>query len=101
MSDADFSRRGLIGLGAAAVLAGTASAAKVRITPNVLSCPAGRFAGVSEGTVLAFKGIRYARAKRFQAPVREKAVRGTVAATTFGPIAPQGGLRDTPQSEDC
>ena len=49
-----------------------------------------------------FAGIRYARAGRFQPPVAVTS--NAVMAEQmpgFGPICPQTGLRDQPQSEDC
>ena len=47
----------------------------------------------------AFKGIRYATAKRFEAPVALLGSRSARAA--FGPACPQRGDRYAPQSEDC
>lgn len=59
-------------------------------------------AATGSGTVLAFKGIRYATAERFKAPqpatdtwTRDRNY------TVFGPACPQQGDRYRPQSEDC
>ncbi|WP_033075251.1 carboxylesterase/lipase family protein [Sphingopyxis sp. MWB1] len=47
----------------------------------------------------AFKGIRYATAERFAAPVA--LLDNRQALGTFGPACPQRGERYQPQSEDC
>src|SRR3546814_14229721 len=47
----------------------------------------------------AFKGIRYAAAKRFEAPVA--LLDNRTALGGFGPACPQRGDRYQPQSEDC
>lgn len=65
----------------------------------VVEAPAGRFTGTREGGLSRFLGIRYGRADRFRAPVA--AARGEATAQAFGPICPQRGLKDEPQSEDC
>lgn len=66
----------------------------------VVDAPAGRFTGTREGGLSRFLGIRYGRAERFRAPSAEP--RGAqVTAQAFGPICPQRGLKDEPQSEDC
>jgi len=66
----------------------------------VVDAPAGRFTGARDGGLSRFLGIRYGRAARFCAPVAEpRAARATAQA--FGPICPQRGLKDEPQSEDC
>lgn len=62
---------------------------------------AGRYVGLTDRGVAAFLGIRYARALRFARPVPEPFAGDPVHATAFGPIAPQAGLADRPQSEDC
>lgn len=49
-----------------------------------------------------YAGIRYARAARFQPPVPVvSSALMAEQAPAFGPICPQPGLRDQPQSEDC
>ncbi|WP_084581360.1 carboxylesterase/lipase family protein [Sphingomonas azotifigens] len=65
----------------------------------VVEAPAGRFTGGRDGGVARFLGIRYGRAERFRAPVAVP--RAAAAAQAFGPICPQRGLKDEPQSEDC
>ncbi|MGQ3177022.1 MAG: carboxylesterase family protein, partial [Blastomonas fulva] len=92
MSGAELSRRSLLGVGAALIAApGLAKGADPRV---------GRFTGVREQGVLAFKGIRYGRAQRFARAVPVVAD-GAVKAQDFAPIAPQRGNPDLPQSEDC
>lgn len=66
-----------------------------------VATPAGRFRGTKEAGVADFRGIRYGRADRFQAPRAVSPEPGIVAADRFGPSAPQKGNRDVPQSEDC
>lgn len=58
--------------------------------------------GTREGAVWSFPGIRYARAARFERPV----IAATIEQPYFGkapfaPIAPQRGLADEAQDEDC
>ncbi|TPE60600.1 carboxylesterase/lipase family protein [Sandaracinobacter neustonicus] len=90
---ADLSRR--------ALLAGIAAApVALRAAPAVVEAPAGRFRGSVEQGVRAFRGIRYGRAARFQAPAAEPPSREVQAADRFAPSAPQRGAI-TPQSEDC
>jgi para-nitrobenzyl esterase len=63
----------------------------------LVDCPAGKFSGIPSGEGWAFKGIRYGRAERFQAPVRAPRSDETQNAWEFGPIAPQrsgSGLMD-------
>lgn len=92
MSGAELSRRALLSGGAA--LIATPALAQGR-DPRV-----GRFTGLREDGVLAFKGIRYGRAQRFARAVAEPLDR-TVKAQAFAPIAPQRGNPGMPQSEDC
>lgn len=80
MSGADITRRALLAAGAATVLA------------------APLFARTGAG-VRTFKGIRYATARRFEAPVPSPDNR--TARGDFGPACPQRGDRYAPQSEDC
>lgn len=83
MSAAEFSRR--------TVLAGGLAAASV---PGIARAETARL------TVL--KGVRYATARRFEAPeaVPWQGI-GKRAASAFGPSCPQLGNRYAPQSEDC
>ena len=97
LSTADgWSRRGVIGAGAALVMTSAAHAAgdpMVRTT-------AGNFTGTSDAGVRAYRGIRYGRAERFRAAVAVATPGQTVRAESFGPVCPQRG-RYQPQSEDC
>lgn len=100
MSDAEWTRRGTLALAAAgaAALSGVARA----IAPaTVVEAPAGIFAGDLDGGVQRFRGIRYATARRFRAPMALPPSRAVIQATAFGPIAPQSGDRYGTQSEDC
>ena len=92
MSGADVTRRALLGGGAA--LIATPALAQMQ-DPK-----AGRFTGLREEGVLAFKGIRYGRAERFAGAVAVPMDRA-VKAQEFAAIAPQRGNPDLPQSEDC
>jgi para-nitrobenzyl esterase len=97
MSGAEgWTRRSVIAGG----LALTATPVLARPAADVVA-PSGRFVGTVEAGVLAFRGIRYGRAARFQAPVPEPPGRAPVMARNFGPVAPQAGSRYQPQSEDC
>lgn len=93
MSAVELTRRALIG-SSAALLAAPALARSA--DPRV-----GRYTGLRENNVLAFKGIRYGRAERFAVPVAELWSGSAIRAQQFGPIAPQRGNPELPQSEDC
>lgn len=67
----------------------------------IAKTPAGNFHGTTTAGIHNFRGIRYARAARFLPPIPESHPGKAIAATAFGPIAPQSANRDTPQSEDC
>ncbi|OYU16562.1 MAG: carboxylesterase [Alphaproteobacteria bacterium PA4] len=96
MSGADgVSRRRVIGA-AALLLASPAHAGDPAV-----ATPAGTFAGTREKGLSVFRGIRYGRADRFAAPRAEIKPGQRIAATGFGPVAPQAGTRYGPQSEDC
>lgn len=60
-----------------------------------------RFTGLREQGVLAFKGIRYARARRFEQAISEPWDGPALKAQSFGPLAPQRGNPDIAQDEDC
>ena len=83
------------------------SAALLAVTPMPLiaratgAARAGRYAGLTENGVQAFKGIRYARAERFGRPVAEPSDGPVLTATTFASICPQRGTTSELQSEDC
>ena len=51
--------------------------------------PAGRLLGQRDGAVVRLRGIRYARAGRFELPVAEPPAAGRVAATSPAPACPQ------------
>ncbi|WP_114951382.1 carboxylesterase/lipase family protein [Sphingosinicella terrae] len=92
------SRRAMLA-GSAAVAAFPAAARARREVP--VESPAGRFAGIREQGIRRFLGIRYGRARRFEAPAAEPAAREVVDAAAFGPACPQRGDRYQPQDEDC
>jgi para-nitrobenzyl esterase len=85
-----------LGAGAALSLPTRALAA----SPSI-AAPAGTFEGEADRGVLSFKGIRYGRAARFQAPVAVATPGKTVPAHGYGPVCPQSDKRYAPQSEDC
>ncbi len=97
MSGGDgWTRRGAIGAGAALIAARAVHAA----TGAAIRTAAGDFVGTREGTVRAFRGIRYGSAPRFHAPIPFTQGGVIVRADTFGPACPQRGPY-VPQSEDC
>lgn len=97
MSGADgLTRRAAIGAGVATLLA-TGLRAQA---PAAVRAPAGDFVGTVQDGVHAFRGIRYARAERFRAPVPVAQPGRTVRAEAFGPVCPQKGGY-APQDEDC
>ncbi|MEG3163331.1 carboxylesterase/lipase family protein [Sphingomonas sp. PB2P19] len=98
MSAADgWTRRAALGGVGATLIATRAAAAS---GPATVRTAAGDFAGLREGSVTRFLGIRYGRAQRFKVPVAEPRAAGVVQTTAFGPVCPQSGSY-TPQSEDC
>ncbi len=99
MSDADLSRRRLLASGGALAAASLVPVAARAATTK--PARAGRYQGLAEQGVLAFKGIRYARAARFARAVPEPWHGPDVRACAFGPLCPQRALSDQPQSEDC
>lgn len=107
MSVADgISRRALLGSGAAlALAAGPARAFKTLIdpvTPTMISAPDGTYHGswLIDAPAGAYKGIRYARAERFMAPVAITSAE-QLDDGRFGPACPQAGDRYAPFDEDC
>lgn len=60
------------------------------ITMETVTLPAGDLVGIREDGVYSFKGIPYATAERFQAPVPVTAYEGGMhMALAYGPVAPQ------------
>jgi para-nitrobenzyl esterase len=57
--------------------------------------------GTREGGLAVFRGLRYGTAERFRVPKPPPRSRETLAATGFGPSAPQRAGRYRPMSEDC
>jgi para-nitrobenzyl esterase len=54
----------------------------------VTKTEAGLVRGYIEDNIYTFKGIPYARAKRFEAPAKVKPWEGVRSSTTYGPVAP-------------
>lgn len=92
----DITRRTLIAstIGAAAASAAPINAASQ--TPVV-----GEYRGLIDRGVPAFLGIRYARAKRFAAPLPEPMPEQRMDATAFGALCPQASPMSEELSEDC
>ena len=105
MSGAEkMSRRALLG-GAAGLLV-VAASPTARATPvhAVIDAPDGEYRSLGWGEdevapILAYPGIRYARAARFRAPA--PVLHAEQQDSGFGPACPQPGDRYQPQSEDC
>ncbi|MBO9722748.1 MAG: carboxylesterase/lipase family protein [Novosphingobium sp.] len=96
-SGAETTRRAVLAGGAVALATGAAPAfARSPVWPQV-----GRYVGAEQQGVFAFRGIRYGRAARFARAVAEPWDGPRLDAQAFGPICPQRGLDDQPQSEDC
>lgn len=77
---------------------------------STIACPGGNISGIqNENGSLEFLGIRYASAKRFEAPVDIDSWSGTYDATKFGSISPQVpgmletmlGFNPVDMAEDC
>jgi para-nitrobenzyl esterase len=77
---------------------------------STLACPGGNISGIqNENGSLEFLGIRFASAKRFEAPVDIDSWSGTCDATKFGSISPQVpgmletmlGFNPADMDEDC
>ncbi len=75
----------------------------------IANTPRGKIQGIEKGGVLQFRGIRYATAERFRAPVAVEGWDGVLEASAFGAIAPQNpspletllGAGEMASSEDC
>ncbi len=97
MSVGEISRRVVVaGAAALALMPRMGRAALAEII-----APDGRYTASNEGGLLVARGIRYARAERFKAPVAVSTPGQLVTAQGFGPVAPQQGSRYGTQSEDC
>ena len=99
MSAADgMTRRAALrgGLAGGALLAAPAVAAGSSGDPRALA-----YRGMIDRGVPAFLGIRYARAARFDRPVREPVPTAPTPATQFGPLCPQRNPMTPAMSEDC
>ena len=77
---------------------------------SIIACPSGNISGIqNENGSLEFLGIRYAAAKRFDAPVDTDSWTSTYEATKFGSISPQVpgmletmlGFNPADMDEDC
>jgi para-nitrobenzyl esterase len=124
MSGADLTRRGLLAGGLGLAVSSTVSARTYQATTHALvwqklvaADGLYRSAGIRsiDPEVFPFRGIRYARAKRFEAPIPilgaeqfgpdpEKAPEADASerlGPVFGPACPQTADRYAPQSEDC
>lgn len=75
----------------------------------IVATSSGKVEGLAKDGVLQFRGIPYAKAKRFQPPQPAEPWQGVRDATTFAAMAPQNrsplesllGAQDHPASEDC
>jgi para-nitrobenzyl esterase len=84
-----------------AVLGGTAALLATPALGTGGDPRVGRYVGVRDGAVLAFKGIRYGRAARFARPIAEPWAGPPIRTDRFGPNAPQRGDDGRGSSEDC
>jgi para-nitrobenzyl esterase len=97
MSGAELPRRALL----KGVVAASAVVASPALSRTAAALRVGRYTGVREHGVAAFKGIRYGRAARFARPVAEPWDGPTLRADRFAPIAPQRSPAAESMSEDC
>ena len=100
MSAGEIDRRTLIAGGSAALMLHPFAALGAAANP-VVRTSSGDFIGTNLDGIATFKGIRYASAERFRAPTPVDRPGECIDALNFGPIAPQGGIGASPQSEDC
>lgn len=102
-----FSRRTLLTGGAASAFMTTQAHAfetlASLVTLTQISAPDGIYHGYHKRDMAAgeYRGIRYARAKRFMAPVAITSAEQNREGQIFGAACPQVGDRYTPYSEDC
>lgn len=82
----------------------------VESAPAIVDAPCGTLEGIRRGGISSFKGIPFATARRWHAPVRVAPWSGVRSARAAGAVAPQnptklealiGGSGKTVQSEDC
>jgi len=69
-------------------------------TAQVVKTTRGYIKGIEEQGIFVFKGIPYASAERFKAPIPRPAWKDTLSCTAFGPIAPQWDGKVAGE-EDC
>ena len=108
MSGDRLTRRGVLAAGAASlilpVIASAESFTPIHYIGAVKSRDGSYVSGqrrsIGDAVTWAFTGIRYARAKRFSAPVAVTKAE-QLKGDSFGPACPQSGDRYQPQSEDC
>ncbi len=102
MSRADrITRRQLLASGAVIAVGGQTAFAITRVPDQTIIAPAGMFTTWrGPNGVSAFRGIRYGRAIRFQAPSAEPPIKRTFA-TASGDVSPQRASTPDRQSEDC
>jgi len=96
--------RTLAGAGALVVTGLPRSAFAGQADAPIATTTAGRIRGLSDGDIKVFKGVRYGAdptSRRFQPPLPPVPWTGVRDAIALGPIAPQGGGRGRPMSEDC
>lgn len=90
MADIVWRRRDVLnGLGGCAIIMGVGQEATAAAIDPVVDTSGGRVRGRREGGCLAFRGIRYAVADRFEAPRPPAPVAGVADAAAYGAIAPQ------------
>lgn len=95
------------------LLPGAAMSTSPKQSASVVSAPAGKFRGVSDGAMRVFKGIPFAEPPvgllRWRPPVPKARLPGTFDATSFGPACHQPSTKMNhiyatdpwPMSEDC
>ncbi|MFN3799491.1 MAG: carboxylesterase family protein, partial [Sphingobium yanoikuyae] len=98
----DIDRRSAL-TGAAALLGASLARPAHAATACIVTTRKGRVAGIREGGLHVFRGLRYGQdtaSRRFQAPLAPDSWTGTADAGAFAPSCPQQGKQE-PESEDC